>query len=207
MRTAAAVKLAPLTEEERRFAEENYGLVDFFLHKKGLDPDEWWDVVAIRYLHSVKKWFARPELRKWKFSQIAFMDMRSAVSNEYAKRKRRLKTVSLDETVPGTDECTRIDMVTSADLDLIYIQGGNEMKIRYDVETLPERRVMKSEEALAIEGFLKTAVKGQNMCFEYDTKKEAKGKSSTVKDYIRRKQLCHKLDAYCRGCTICIIMK
>lgn len=202
-------KLTPLTEGERQFAQENYGLVWDFLNKKGLDPDEWHGVVVMRYLLSVKKWFSQPELHKWRFGTVAYQDMRGAVANEYKKQGRRLKTASLDETVPGTDGCTYMDMVTYGNLDLTYMQGGDEVEIRYDVETLPGRLDIKakSEETLAVEAFLKTAVKGQNMCFEYGTKKEAASKMSTVKDYIRRKRLHYKLDAYRRGCVIYIIMQ
>ena len=46
---------------------------------------------------SVKRWFALPELHEHNFEIIAFYAMRSAIGHEVAKRKKRIKTISLDE--------------------------------------------------------------------------------------------------------------
>lgn len=61
------------------------------------------------------------------------------------------------------------------------------MNIKYNVK-LPERKVfrggVKSDEIIAIEGFLTGSMK--NMCFEYETPEEAKKKLSAVQSYRRR---------------------
>ena len=42
--------------------------------------------------------------------------MRSAVSNEKRKQARRIKTVSLDDPIPGTDGMTWADIITEEHL-------------------------------------------------------------------------------------------
>lgn len=45
--------------------------------------------------------------------------MRSAVGHEKRKRSRQIKTVSLDDPVPGTDGLTWADIITEDNLDYI----------------------------------------------------------------------------------------
>lgn len=95
---------APLTVEEQQFATENHYLIEKYLRIRRLPLDEWYDVVIFRYLLSVKRWFAIPELHNHNFEIIAFYAMRSAIGNEHEKQKRRVKTVSIDEVIPGTTD-------------------------------------------------------------------------------------------------------
>lgn len=102
----------PLTVEEQKFATDNHYLVYKYLRLRKLPPDDWYDVVIFRYLRSVKRWFAYPELHKHNFEIVAFYAMRSAVGHEMDKQKRRIQTVSLNDPIPGTDGLTYADMVT-----------------------------------------------------------------------------------------------
>lgn len=102
----------PLTVEEQKFATDNHYLVYKYLRLRKLPPDDWYDVVIFRYLRSVKRWFAYPELHKHNFEIVAFYAMRSAVGHEMDKQKCRIQTVSLDDPIPGTDGLTYADMVT-----------------------------------------------------------------------------------------------
>ena len=95
---------APLTVEEQRFATENHYVIEKYLRIRRLPLDDWYDVVIFRYLLSVKRWFAIPELHNHNFEIIAFYAMRSAIGHEYEKQKRRVKTVSIDEVIPGTTD-------------------------------------------------------------------------------------------------------
>ena len=111
---------APLTEEEQRFAAENYHLVAKYLRMRKLPYDEWHDVVIERYLRSVKRWFVLPELHDHNFEIIAFYGMRSAIGHEYEKRKRRPQTVSLNDTIPGTKALTYVDTLSCDPWEPIY---------------------------------------------------------------------------------------
>lgn len=110
-------QLRPLTPIERAVAERNAYMISQFLAANRLPADDWYDVVVFRYLLTVKSWFSRPELYRYEFSTLAWRGMRSAVDNERKKQNRRIQTLSLDETIPGTDGLTWADMVTENNLD------------------------------------------------------------------------------------------
>ena len=106
-------KLSPLTAAEQTVAEQNLNLVFRFLQVQRLPVDEWFDVVIFRYLLSVKNWFSRPDLYKYKFSTIAWRAMASAAGHEQEKLSRRIETISLDAPIPGTDGLTLGDIITT----------------------------------------------------------------------------------------------
>lgn len=64
-----------LTDEERKFAEENHNLIYSFLQKYNLPADDWYDVIALGYLNAVRNWFNREDLHKYSFATIAFKAM------------------------------------------------------------------------------------------------------------------------------------
>lgn len=109
--------LKPLTPEERAVAETNFWIVGSFLRAQKLPEDEWFDVVIFRYLLTVENWFRKPQLYRYEFTTVAWNAMRSAVGNERKKQRRRIKTVSLDDPVPGTDGLTWSDIITEDNLD------------------------------------------------------------------------------------------
>lgn len=102
-----------MTEEEAAFAAEHFYLIRYYLRSRSLDPEEWFDVVVIRYLDSVKRWFTEPELHVYSFSTIASGAMRSALWSEREKRRRRLQTISLSAPIPGIDGLTYGDAIAA----------------------------------------------------------------------------------------------
>lgn len=203
----ARTQYAPLTPEEQNFAADNYRVVAWYLKERGLDYDEWHDVVIFRYLLAVKKWFAQPELHCWKFSTIAIQSMRSAIGNEQRKRKNQIQTISLDSVVPGTEDLTFMDVITEENLKFVmYVE--EDMNISYDV-IVPERSRVggirkKSDEVIAIESFLKTA-KMKNMRIEYDTPEEAKKKLSCLQSYKRKNNLQDQIEIFRSDANIYIV--
>ena len=181
---------SPLTLEEQQFAIDNHYLISKYLNIRKLPFDDWYDIVIFRYLRSVKRWFAIPELHEHSFEIIAFYAMRSAIGGELAKQGRRIQTVSIDETIPGTDGMKYADTVTYNNLKYIpYGESeGESMNISYNVK-LPERKsfrgAQQSDEIIAINGFLTGTMK--NMCFTYDTPEEAKKRLASVQSYRRTK--------------------
>lgn len=197
----------PLTPEEQRFAEENHYLVMRYLRQNNLDPAEWYDVVIFRYLLSVKRWFLYPELQRFRFSTIAYKAMWSAVGSERQKQKRRIKTISLDEPVPGSEDITYLDTVTAENLNYIYI-GDNEMNISYNVKVPPRKQPgHKSDEVMALESFLASTGKTKNMCFEYEELKEAKAKLTNLRAYWRKNDLLEQIDIFRLKNCIYIVKK
>ena len=104
--------LTTLSPAERSVAEQHYRLVEWYVRHRGLPVDEYLDVAVFGYLLAVKRWFARPDLYRYEFTTIACAAMRSAIGNEQRKQSRRIKTVSLDDPIPGTDGMTWEDIIT-----------------------------------------------------------------------------------------------
>lgn len=117
----AVQHLRPLTPPEQELAARNCALIDRFLAKNRLPAADWYDVVVFGYLLAVEKWFARPQLCRFSFSTIAWNAMLTKVGNERRAQERRIKTVSLDDPIPGTDGLTYADIITEDNLSTIYI--------------------------------------------------------------------------------------
>lgn len=194
----------PLTAEEAQFAEENLGAVYWFLKHQKLNADEWFDVVIFGYIRAVKKYVSIPDLRQYQFTTIARNSMRSVVSNEREKQDKQIKTVSLYDTLPGTDDLVYADMITTDNLNFVaYVEGVEDVKITYNV-SLPNINKKKCEETIAIEKFL--AGNAENMCFEYDTAKEAGLKSKIIRAHRDRLAKHHiYYEAHLRGNSVYII--
>ena len=185
MRTART-QYSPLTPEERQFAEVNHYLVEKFLHWNRLQRDDWYDVVIFRYLLSIKSWMKRPELHKYKFQTIANRAMLAAVINEKILQSRRIKTFSLEETVPGNDDITYMDMVTADNLD--YINYGE-----YVAAVKKKRgRKPKQEDLFILEAFLKGGER-KELKLTYGTREEAIQRSKALYDYRKSHGLREKI--------------
>lgn len=201
--------MEPLTAEERRFAADNHRIVGEYLNKRRLPEDEWYDVVIFRYLNAVRNWIRRPELHRYKFRTIAYQNMRSAVWNETRKQGRQIRTVSLEEEVPGTDGLTFMDTITEENLTFIYFPERRDgMKLSYNVKLPPKKEYSggkKSDERIAIEAFLQSTHK--NMCFEYDTDKEAKSKLASINTARRQKKETEFYETYRIDKCIYIVRK
>lgn len=194
----------PLTAEERVFAAENAYFIDWYIRKHHLDYDEWYDVLAIAYLKSVKKWFAEHELHKYKFSTIAGRTFHYAFMKEYKIKKQKPKIISLFELIPGTDgKLSYINMITYEDLNRIYLEG-EIMKVSFDVKEIEDVcSHVRSKEAESIIAFIDSNHK--NMCFEYETIKEAEAKRSTIYHFILRRNLGCYINLFKRGNKIYVV--
>lgn len=93
------MKDTKLTEKQRQFATEHHDVVEKYLRARHLPFDEFYDVVIERFLKAVQQYDEREDLQQYEFSTIANNAMRSALSNHFAKEKRRsdkVKILSLD---------------------------------------------------------------------------------------------------------------
>lgn len=62
-----------LTDYERQYAEEHHALVYRFLHDKGLDINEFYDVVIFRYLAAVQRYLTEPQLQQYSFTTVVIL--------------------------------------------------------------------------------------------------------------------------------------
>ena len=103
----------PLTPEEAQFATDHINIVWWYLDQQGLDRAEWFDVVIFRYLLTVKRWLALPDLQQVKFVTVACSALRSAIGHEREKRAKEPRSVSLYDVIPGTDDLQYIDTIAA----------------------------------------------------------------------------------------------
>lgn len=67
MRTTGA-----MTERQRRFAAKNHNLIYRYLHEKGWEVSEYYDIAAFGYLRAVRRYLTEPGLSIYAFSSIAW---------------------------------------------------------------------------------------------------------------------------------------
>ena len=97
-----------LTDYERQYAEEHHALVYRFLHDKGLDINDFYDVVIFRYLATVQRYLSEPQLQQYSFTTIAYSAMNSAINHYWESEKHRRALCPITDTdyisqVIGTD--------------------------------------------------------------------------------------------------------
>ena len=100
-----------LTNEARLYAAIHHNLVFRFLRKNRLSKDEYYDVVILEYLKAVKRYWTEEDLRKYRFSTIAWGAMRSSVGN-YRKTLHRKKgqgtVISLEQKYAGSSAAEKL---------------------------------------------------------------------------------------------------
>lgn len=129
-----------LTQEEQTFAEENHGLLLDFMRSYHLD-DELYGALSLRYLKAVHRYLSDPKLRKYSFSTILWMDLRSELSHELRKANRtpahityddRSKATSITDDI-GSDELWKEleKLLTKRELEVFYLrtQGRSYQEI------------------------------------------------------------------------------
>ena len=81
--------LAPLTEEQRQFAEQHHGLVCAFLRETGHSAAEYYDAAALGFLQAVQRYLTQPWLRRYAFPTVAWRAMGRGVASEHRAEERR----------------------------------------------------------------------------------------------------------------------
>ncbi len=119
-----------LTAQEQEFASEHHVLLIRFMQSYKLD-DELYGALSLRYLKTVHRYLTEPALRKYKFSTIAWLNLRSQLSHELRKSRWFPLIIPLDDTklpVLQKDDadCTEIwreleTNLTKRDLDLLFL--------------------------------------------------------------------------------------
>lgn len=103
-----------LTEEQKKFAEENHNLVYSFLLKARLNFDGYYDIVAIGFCKAVKAY----EPSRGPFSTYAYSCMMNEVKMHWRRTEQRSQEygvvlISLDEPIIGTEDLTVKDTLPS----------------------------------------------------------------------------------------------
>ena len=80
-------KLRPLTKEQSAFAAERYSMVFDFLGARGLDADDYHDVVILSFLSAVQQYLEHPELQMSAFHKVAYRYMGASVCKHQKKQQ------------------------------------------------------------------------------------------------------------------------
>ncbi len=134
------MELKPLTKKQQSFAEENHDLVYAFLNKKNLPEDNFYDIVIFGYLRAVKKYCEDKERHHYKFSTLAWKEMRGSLSNYYrylSSAKRNAPTVSLDEPIGGIDGPRLEEIISHTDDFMLELK--EELLMHEMARKLPPR--------------------------------------------------------------------
>lgn len=95
-------KLQPLTETEKKFAEDSHNLVYKFLHRYNYSIEEYYNIAIFGFLKAVQVYHRREDLQgKYDFPFIAWQYMKSEIGNhvrtENSQRRKPTETIiSLD---------------------------------------------------------------------------------------------------------------
>lgn len=126
-------KLQPLTETEKRFAEENHNLVYGFLHRYNYSIEECYNVVIFGFLKAVQIYNRRKDLQeKYDFPFIAWQYMRSEIGNNTRtensqKRKPTEGVISLDAEYAEAEKFYNVVSGKSAEDDVMEVELLNDI--------------------------------------------------------------------------------
>ncbi len=139
--------LQPLTPEEQELAVKHFNLVDEFLHRKRLDPNEYYDVVIFGYLAAIQQGCRKdyPEEKKNFFGLIEVC-MRNAVYQEWIgmgreKRKANQLSISLDAMLNADeDEFPIYEIIEDARINIEDLIVNRDLIDRLLTEATPRER-------------------------------------------------------------------
>ena len=78
-----------MTERQRRFAAKNHNLIYRYLHEKGWEVSEYYDIAAFGYLRAVRRYLTEPGLSIYAFSSIAWQAMTQSIASFLRAEARR----------------------------------------------------------------------------------------------------------------------
>lgn len=165
----------PLTGAERVFAEENHDLIYKFCKMRHLDVEEWYDLFAVAYVQSVKKYFEETKLQVHPFYSVLYNDLHRAYGN-YFRDIYRLKRMPVGGFVNLDFEFEGDHFNEKNHIEEIWLDRRQQTEQEIiDKETLLEiiRQLHGMQQQLFIlllEGYKKMEIRqrlginGQNFC-------------------------------------------
>lgn len=132
-------KILPLTEEEKRIAEEHHNMVYVFLGSRHYPIEEYYDIAIMGFLAGVQDWCRVEGLKeRYAISTICIRNMHNAIATHFRdenaqKRKPKGGFVSLDMTSDEGNE-TFINSIITPTLEDEYFD-------RYDREHADGERI------------------------------------------------------------------
>ena len=86
-----------LTVREQKFAEQHHGLLLKFMGEYHLN-DDYYGALALRYLRTVQRYLSESSLRRYAFSTVIWLNLRSELSHIFRAERKAPVFVSLEES-------------------------------------------------------------------------------------------------------------
>jgi len=115
-------RIRPLAPTERKFASDNYHLINKFLKRSKLDTEEFFDIVVFEYLLSVEIYLNNEELRnRCNFESVSYMYMKRAVYRHFRELKalKRSSEAGTDISFEEVHACIS-DSISNMEKSLEY---------------------------------------------------------------------------------------
>ena len=131
-----------LTDEQRKFAEENHDLIYAFLKENSLPVVQYYDVVVFGYLCAVQEYCENPKLQTFAFATLAWKRMRREVFNY---RKYLSKDVGSHATTMYLQDIQydRISENLVCKQDELMVQLETELILHALAKKLPSKELPK----------------------------------------------------------------
>lgn len=129
-----------LTDEQRKFAEENHDLVYAFLKENGLPVSQYYDVIIFGYLRAVQEYCENQKLQKYKFATVAWKRMKREIFNyhKYLLKDVELHTTTMHLQDDRYDKALR-DVISKQ--DALMEQLETELLLHALAKRLPPREM------------------------------------------------------------------
>lgn len=121
--------MKPMTDEQRKLAEENHDLVYAFLEENHLSVNQYYDVVIFGYLCSVQEYCENSHLKKYHLATLAWKKMKRELIRYYkylGSDKRSYSTVSFQDHISDNSSlcwedviCDKTDVLEQLQTELI----------------------------------------------------------------------------------------
>lgn len=92
--------MKPFTDEQQKFAEDNYGLFWVFVNEyNAIDDEDIYTAIFNGYLLALNNWFKRDDLRKYSFSTIFAWTVKSYIATHNRKLVSKAKYLTQADNV------------------------------------------------------------------------------------------------------------
>lgn len=136
--------MKPMTDEQRKMAEDNHDLVYAFLKANELPEDQYYDVVIFGFLCAAQDYCEDPSLQKYRFGTVAWKRMKRELYSHRRylnAQKAGAKTVSIHDVV-SEDSTQKWEDVLHDNCDLLSLLQA-EMVLHSLAVSPRDRRIMR----------------------------------------------------------------
>lgn len=139
-------RIRPLSLEERRFATDNYHLINTFLKRSKLNPEEYFDIVVFDFLRSVQAYLNDEDLQNnFCFEAISYMYMRRAVYTHLREQKAQKRCSGCGTDVSFDEMGDHVGKLASGMENMSMLEYAEIMERINDILTEEQRKIFNDK--------------------------------------------------------------